>query len=886
MRDVQFPLQNIRYPSGLRVIAERDERMPLVAVALAVGAGSSSDPAGKEGLAHYVEHLAFRSRPFGKSSFRRLLERAGSGSWNAHTGLDATVYYELIPAQNLGEVLRLEGARMLAPVAHLEPETLGIELDVVRSELRQRNETGYIGELFGSTQGLLFPPGHAYSRPIIGTHQSLSTITADDVAAFLKAHYRPSNMTLALVGDINLDTIQSLLDSTLPVELRVARADSEPRRPLPAKAPEPPPPPPGSLVLREGSVATPELWIAWSLPRGFDADAYLLRVLEDALEAELAGAEREDNDLVNVSVSLITGQEASMILCRAILNYGSDPEASKEHILNRVHRVWQPPANAFGVERGRILFDGHRRSALVSMLVDAEDLVGRAEARATITHFSGDPNLYSRGLQSVARMTSDDLAGFAAKYLTRDRARGILFLPPKVDTVPVLLPPISAPAADEKDALPILVSADRLRAIAPTPGVEAYRRFTLPNDLEVIVGKRAGLPVTSAGILLRGGYCDNDRPGKPAAGVAAMMMSYPEDVRHGPPAAFGGQWNKSSSDQSVRYTITGASGNTAIMIAVLAERVRSQVIDSGAWETFTRERVPFLRLRDQKPEVIASRAYTSALLRGHAYGCAPTGLDVEGVSLDDARAWISATHRPDRAVMAVVGDVDLDEAEQTIRAELGDWKKGDIQGSPPSPAISEPASGPAVVASHRPGATQFQLRFGCLLPPARTSAVDVQHDVLAQVVEDRLGRVLRERLGITYGIHAFAWAKRGGTALMEVYGAVDAGRFATSLSVLKETLEDLGKAPVSASDLAWAKLRVARSRTGKYMTNDSIVGALLAANNAGFPMDRVDSFATELAEVKAESLMEDARLCAAGRAVVSVVGDEPSARAAIKQVWP
>src|SRR5262245_14141688 len=66
LRNVGFPLHIIRFPSGLRVIAERDERMPLVAVALVVGAGSSSDPPGKEGLAHYVEHLAFRSRPSGK----------------------------------------------------------------------------------------------------------------------------------------------------------------------------------------------------------------------------------------------------------------------------------------------------------------------------------------------------------------------------------------------------------------------------------------------------------------------------------------------------------------------------------------------------------------------------------------------------------------------------------------------------------------------------------------------------------------------------------------------------------------------------------------------------------------------------------------------------
>ena len=62
MRDVSFPLRDMRFPSGLRVIVEEDHRSPVVGVLTLVGAGSTSDPPGKEGLAHYVEHLSFRAR--------------------------------------------------------------------------------------------------------------------------------------------------------------------------------------------------------------------------------------------------------------------------------------------------------------------------------------------------------------------------------------------------------------------------------------------------------------------------------------------------------------------------------------------------------------------------------------------------------------------------------------------------------------------------------------------------------------------------------------------------------------------------------------------------------------------------------------------------------
>ena len=56
--------------------------------------------------------------------------------------------------------------------------------------------------------------------------------------------------------------------------------------------------------------------------------------------------------------------------------------------------------------------------------------------------------------------------------------------------------------------------------------------------------------------------------------------------------------------------------------------------------------------------------------------------------------------------------------------------------------------------------------------------------------------------------------------------------------------------------------------------------------NTGYSPERIEAFADELFAVAAEPLQEDARTCLAGRSVVSVVGDETAARAALKQVWP
>jgi len=219
MRDIKYPMRDMRFPSGLRVLAEADSRSPVVALVLVVGAGSSSDPVGKEGLAHYIEHLAFRSRPFGKESVAKMLDKSGAGQWNAFTGFDSTVYFEMGPKESLGTLLQLEGNRMANPVARLAPETLPVELNVVRNELRQRGETGFAGEMFASMQSLLFPTSHPYARSVGGTHSSLSNITVDDVTAFLGKHYRPDNMTLLIIGDVDLQSIGTLVDHELSRKL-------------------------------------------------------------------------------------------------------------------------------------------------------------------------------------------------------------------------------------------------------------------------------------------------------------------------------------------------------------------------------------------------------------------------------------------------------------------------------------------------------------------------------------------------------------------------------------------------------------------------------------------------------------------------------------------
>ena len=271
MRDVSFPLRDFRMASGLRVVVERDARSPVVAVVAVVGAGGSSDPGGKEGLAHLVEHLAFRSHPAGGPSVSARLESSGAGHFNASTSLDYTAYETLAPKEALATLVKLEGQRLSAPISGVSPEVFAVEREVVRNELRQRNETGYVGQVFSWVHAASYPAGDPYSRPVVGSHASLTALTLADAQRFARTHYRPENVTLVIAGDVDLAEVEAILTQNLPPAWVGTGAPLAPDTRLPANPVAPVPVPVAkTMPVYAAAVPSPELYLSWVLPRGFD----------------------------------------------------------------------------------------------------------------------------------------------------------------------------------------------------------------------------------------------------------------------------------------------------------------------------------------------------------------------------------------------------------------------------------------------------------------------------------------------------------------------------------------------------------------------------------------------------------------------------------------
>lgn len=891
MTDVQFRMREFRLDNGLRIIVEEDHAAPLVGVFTVVDVGSSGDPKGKEGLAHLVEHLAFRAKPNGGGTAWTQLENVGVGLLNASTNLDATMYFEVGPKELLPALLAIDVGRLTNPLLGVDERTFEVEREVVRNELRQRGENA-IGPAFNFLQEAAFPPGHPYARPVGGSHESLSNISLDDAKAFVAQHYQPKNMTMVIIGDVDLANIHSALFRGLPGGFFMPKPPT--KEPFPprvkAEAPPLPEPPPAKLIKKHSTVATPELYVVWSLPRAFDADTVLLDFVRSAANRELSAAFLSDPDIVGVGVFTVPGAEASMLVAQATLRRGDHAEKSYEKLLDQLVNIWAPSeeaadANLLVATAKR--FGRARNSAVMQMTFDAEDIALRGAERAMSAHFTGDPLTYSRRLKALIDVNESQVTHFAEKYLTRQRARAVLVepFPPDAKDVTSGSTGLAPAVADTK--LPV-IAAERVRALGASQQSRALETVvrakrdhiveTLPNGLKVVVHRRRdALPVAVVQLTFPTGSGMATPVGAPDLG---MEVASPRAHAAGDPADFGISWQTRLHPDASSVTGTGANGNVPNMLAQLAERVTSMHVETSELEYFKTEFGDYLAKTETLPVVRAERDLDAALFAGHPFGRTATVADQKKLSASDVERWFERAWSPAGAVLVVTGDLDAEKTMQDVRARFSGWT------APSKPVDAAPPleiprrSGPVVLVTAQANATQARLHLACLAP-GKTEVQELSNKVAANLLGATLFDTIRGELGASYGIHGSARMLADGTSRLDWEGSIENGRLGQALGVVRRLTEGFATEALTEQAIGRARWEVAREATMLDSSTELVARVLTQRVMLGRSTEEGAKTFDVLAGVGKPQLEEVWRSCR-GSTVLSLVGDEAVIREALQ----
>ena len=197
-----------RLPNGLRLIISEDHLAPVAAVNLWYNVGSKHEVEGKTGFAHLFEHVMFQgSAHVGKAEHIALVQAAG-GTMNGTTWLDRTNYFETMPSHQLELAIWLEADRMGTLLDALSQENLDNQREVVKNEKRWSYDNRPYGSWVEKMLGSIFPEGHPYHHPTIGSMADLDAASIEDVSAFFRLHYAPNNAVMSVVGDVEPEQVR------------------------------------------------------------------------------------------------------------------------------------------------------------------------------------------------------------------------------------------------------------------------------------------------------------------------------------------------------------------------------------------------------------------------------------------------------------------------------------------------------------------------------------------------------------------------------------------------------------------------------------------------------------------------------------------------------
>jgi zinc protease len=425
----QLSFERYALENGLTVILHRDPALPRVAVNIWYHVGPRNEPSGRSGFAHLFEHLMFAgSRHVGRE-FDRLLESVGATNVNGTTSYDRTNYYATVPREHLDLVLWIESDRMGYLLDVVDKAQLDIQRDVVKNERRQSFENSPYGPSYLTLVNTLFPAGHPYHGAVIGSMQDLSAATLADVRDFFHDYYTPSNATLTLAGDFEIDAARASIRKYFGTLAKRERK-TVPERKLPeARA--------GRYVVEE-PIELGQVMFGFRTPPAYSRDD----VVVDVAMTLLAGgrATRLYQQLVveeKLSSEVSAHQESNQLSGMAVLSATvatGKPLAELERGLERaVEALSQRGPTAEELQRAK-------RRILVSVLKSLELLnggdgeSGRAGMLQRFAHYTGDPGYLPRWVEQVQSVTSAEVQRALAQHFTKDKRVTVVTQPKAAST--------------------------------------------------------------------------------------------------------------------------------------------------------------------------------------------------------------------------------------------------------------------------------------------------------------------------------------------------------------------------------------------------------------------------------------------------------------------
>jgi zinc protease len=856
-----------RLTNGVTIVHEALHTSRVVAFQIWVQVGSADEGPEEAGLAHLHEHMLFKGTATrGPGEVARDIEAHG-GEVNAWTSFDHTVYHVVMASDFARVGLGVLADAVRAPA--FDRTELAREVEVVVEEIKRAEDTPSrraSRDLF-ATSFLR----HPYRLPVLGTQDSVRSVTRERITDFYRRHYLPQSMVLVAVGDVEEAPLLLWGEGLLGGVGGREAAHSRKRLVEPPRTQR-------RWLLRADDVKEAHLHLSFAAPAVDHEDVPALDVLAmlsgQGESSRLQRTVKRERRLVNdISAYAYTPMDPGL--------FGVGFTASGPHATQALRATAEVLSGLVEAPCSKGELETLKALVESDAVYQRETVQGLARKLGFYETSLGGFEAEGRYLAKVAALTPEAVQEVARKTLHQETVVVTALLPPdgpleEAEAAAALEAGWRAPRATPTLRPPIPPGAPR-PASARSREVSPVQVHALPGGATLLLREEHAVPLVALrGVFAAGTRAETDADNGVSSLVARLLTK--------------GTLSRTAEEvaqeaDALSGSLGGAPGRNSIslqgeFLSLHLEQAFALFADCLLAPAFAEEEVARekqLQLQDilakeDRPTSLAFDLFARTLYQSHPYRLPISGerASVEQLDAQAVRAYHARFLQPGGLTLAIIGDV---RAEDVLRLAEAAFGKGT---GAPGPLNVAPE--PPLLTQRRSQRTLARAQANVVLgfPGLRVDEVDrYALNVLTTVLSGQGGRLfveLRDKRSMAYSVSCMS-VEGVDPGHVAVYIGTSPDKRDAALAGIEVELLRMVQEPVTSKELDRARAHLIGSHEIGLQRN-SARAALLALDSAyGLSLENFLHFAERVRCVTAEDVQRVAgRLLRLEASVLAVVG--------------
>ncbi len=647
------------FENGLKVIVEEDHRNPFVVFSVFIDIGSCHE--GEylgSGISHLVEHMLFKgTKKYRTGAIEDILHTYG-GEIEGFTSYDYTGYRITILKEHKDIALDVLKEMLTRPTfdgreLKKEKQVIEREMDLNRDDPDRRASRMTFSNAYIK---------HPYRIPIIGYKENFRRLGRKDIFKFFKSNYIPEKIVMAVVGDIDKDSLFTKIDSLFGKIPRggdkVIALPQEPEQLV------------ERLVEEKSDIEGAYLNIAFHSSELLNKDLYPMDLLSFILgqgeSSILNNKIRMEKELVlSIASYNYTPKDKGLFIISSVLKEENVKKAIDE-VLKEIELIKENGVSEEDLQKAKNNF-------LAGYIYQKETIGSKANDLATGELLTGNPRFFEGYIEKIKSVNLEDIQCVAKKYLNR-----------------------------ESMTVVVLSNSGEALGLSSEPSLQSEKRnitkITLKNGLDLLISQDTSLPILSISLVFKGGLMLEKEENNGISKITSLMLMDGTDSMKRSELA--------SSYESKGMSVSTYSGNNSIGISVESLKEHTEyafrLISSLALESnfpeseLKREKDELLSMIDmQDNEIInhGQRLLKEKLFKKHPYRFQKIGTheSISNIKREDVISFHKNILSAENMVIGISGDCDINEVKALAVKYFSKvpLKKGDIPQPEKEPPIKK-----------------------------------------------------------------------------------------------------------------------------------------------------------------------------------------------------